>query len=251
LPTGITAGAGYYIIPSGFTANTFEIAATPNGAAINTSTAGSGIFTGIANFPGSFGEAFGPSVHGHRWWTGMLIRFDSIMPNGNLMSLNGTSFAVEQTSEASFTGTITGGTTLTVSGVTGTIAIGAVVQAFGTALIPNGTTIASGSGTSWVLSQACTNGGPASMTSIYAPLSVCTLGGFFVNGIDFSDAVFTGVPLKMPGVTSIFNSTGYGNSFGGTPISGMNGGSAGTLAALWAHVAYMTSTLRGEGLFNL
>ena len=89
------------------------------------------------------------------------------------------------------------------------------------------------------------------MTSIYAPLSVMTLGGFFVNGIDFSGATYTGAPLRMPGVTAVFNSTGYGNAFGGTPIVGMNGGSVGTLANLWAHVAYMTSTLRGEGLFNV
>lgn len=251
MPAGIVAGQGYYIIPAGYGANAFEFAATPYGAAINTSSAGSGIFTGIANFPSSFGEVIGASVHGHRWWTPKLVRFDTVMPNGNVFSVNGSSTAVEATTFASFTGTISGGTTLTVSGVTGNIAIGAVVQAAGTALVPNGTTIASGSGTTWQLSQACTNGGPTSMTSIWAPLSVLQLGGFFVNGIDFSTAVYTGVPIRMPGVTAIFNSTGYGNAFGGTPVTGMNGATPGSLASLWSHVAAMTSTLRGEGLFNL
>lgn len=45
LPTGITAWQIYYIIASGFGANSFQISATPGGAAINTSSAGSGTHT--------------------------------------------------------------------------------------------------------------------------------------------------------------------------------------------------------------
>jgi hypothetical protein len=45
LPTGITAGTTYYIIATGFTANSFQIAATRGGAAIATSSAGSGTHT--------------------------------------------------------------------------------------------------------------------------------------------------------------------------------------------------------------
>jgi hypothetical protein len=58
-------------------------------------------------------------------------------------------------STATATGSVSiGATALTVSGVTGTIAVGMVVS--GSANIPVGTTIASGSGTSWVLSAATT-----------------------------------------------------------------------------------------------
>ena len=42
LPTGLTAGTVYYVIAAGFTANAFEVSLTPAGAAINTSSAGSG-----------------------------------------------------------------------------------------------------------------------------------------------------------------------------------------------------------------
>lgn len=46
LPTGITAGATYYVLAAGITATTFRIAATPGGTAINTSGTQSGIHTG-------------------------------------------------------------------------------------------------------------------------------------------------------------------------------------------------------------
>jgi len=42
LPTGLTAGTVYYVISAGLTANAFEVSATSGGAAINTSSAGSG-----------------------------------------------------------------------------------------------------------------------------------------------------------------------------------------------------------------
>ena len=45
LPTGFTAGTRYYIIAAGFAAGEFQLSATPEGAAINTSDAGSGTHT--------------------------------------------------------------------------------------------------------------------------------------------------------------------------------------------------------------
>jgi hypothetical protein len=42
LPTGLTAGTVYYVITAGLTANAFQVSATSGGAAINTSSAGSG-----------------------------------------------------------------------------------------------------------------------------------------------------------------------------------------------------------------
>ena len=46
LPTGITAGNTYYVVGASITANTFQISATPGGAAINTSGSQSGTHTG-------------------------------------------------------------------------------------------------------------------------------------------------------------------------------------------------------------
>lgn len=50
LPTGLTVGTTYYIISAGFAAGAFEVSASPNGAAINTLSAGSGVHT--ATVPG-------------------------------------------------------------------------------------------------------------------------------------------------------------------------------------------------------
>ena len=43
LPTGLTVDTGYWVISAGLTANAFELSATQGGAAINTSSAGSGV----------------------------------------------------------------------------------------------------------------------------------------------------------------------------------------------------------------
>lgn len=45
LPTGLTAGTTYYVIASGLSTNSFQVSATQGGAAINTSSAGSGTHT--------------------------------------------------------------------------------------------------------------------------------------------------------------------------------------------------------------
>lgn len=52
LPTGITAGTTYYIITDGFGADAFEISLTSGGAAINTSTPGSGTHSFLTNGAG-------------------------------------------------------------------------------------------------------------------------------------------------------------------------------------------------------
>lgn len=54
LPTGLTVAGTYYVISAGLTADAFEVSATKGGAAINTSSAGSGTHTahaGIYNKP--------------------------------------------------------------------------------------------------------------------------------------------------------------------------------------------------------
>jgi hypothetical protein len=46
LPTGVTAGATYYVLSSGLTTNSFEFSLSPGGTAVNTIGAGSGTHTG-------------------------------------------------------------------------------------------------------------------------------------------------------------------------------------------------------------
>ena len=75
---------------------------------------------------------------------------------------------VVQYQAAQFTGTISGGTTLTVSGVTGALAIGQSVYAAavgpGAVVLP-GTTITGGSGTTWTISPSQSALGPIAMSS--------------------------------------------------------------------------------------
>lgn len=82
LPTGITAGTTYYILAAGFTANTFQISASIGGAAIDTTGVFVAPITALASYSAGFGLLIGPSVHGHAWWNGTLLRFDSIVAGG-------------------------------------------------------------------------------------------------------------------------------------------------------------------------
>lgn len=50
LPTGFSPNVAYYVIAAGLTANTFQLSATVGGAAINTSSAGSGVHTGVEGY---------------------------------------------------------------------------------------------------------------------------------------------------------------------------------------------------------
>ncbi len=43
MPTGLTANQVYYAVPASITANTFQVAATPDGTAINTSSSGTSV----------------------------------------------------------------------------------------------------------------------------------------------------------------------------------------------------------------
>ncbi len=93
LPTGLTAGTTYYVLSTGMTANTFQVSATPAGTAINTSGSSSGTLTVLPSYPGTFGLVISPSVHGHNWWTGILTRYDTIMPGGVARKTYGASVA--------------------------------------------------------------------------------------------------------------------------------------------------------------
>jgi len=66
LPTGLTAGTVYYVVSGGLTADAFSVAATPGGAAIDTSGAGSGTHTAVAPPPGMTDMFYGLALPGAR-----------------------------------------------------------------------------------------------------------------------------------------------------------------------------------------
>lgn len=66
LPTGLTAGTIYYVVSAGLTTNTFSVAATPGGAAIDTTAAGSGTHTAVAPPPGMTDMFYGLALPGAR-----------------------------------------------------------------------------------------------------------------------------------------------------------------------------------------
>lgn len=87
---------------------------------------------------------------------------------------------------ATFTGTITGGTTLTVSSVTGAIQIGQTLLGTG---VTNSPVIISGSGTTWIISPASANVGPETMdTNGITAIQFAGVNGAKIRG-DFADAL--------------------------------------------------------------
>lgn len=64
LPTGLTAGNVYYVIPTGLAANTFQVSATPGGAAITTTGAGTGTHTVTAQPVGQTDLFYGLALPG-------------------------------------------------------------------------------------------------------------------------------------------------------------------------------------------
>lgn len=66
LPAGLTAGAVYYVSATGLTADAFSVSATPGGAAIATTVAGSGVDTATAPPAGYTDLFYGMALPGAR-----------------------------------------------------------------------------------------------------------------------------------------------------------------------------------------
>lgn len=66
LPTGLTAGTVYYVVAGGLTANSFSVAATAGGTAIDTTGAGSGTHTASAPPVGMTDMFYGLAMPGAR-----------------------------------------------------------------------------------------------------------------------------------------------------------------------------------------
>ena len=82
LPTGITAGTKYYVSATGLAADTFQISSTIGGASINTTGSFAAPVTVLPSYASGFAVAIGPSVDGHQWWNGTLIRTDTLVSAG-------------------------------------------------------------------------------------------------------------------------------------------------------------------------
>jgi hypothetical protein len=126
----------------------------------------------------------------------------NIAPNGNIASGPRVTLDVAQTQVsggAQFTGTISGGTSLAVSGVTGTIAVG---QPLVYPSSPAGLTILSGSGSSWVLSASATSVGPIAMlTTNYTSAGVSDV----MRLTGFMQSTLGGSPVFHQGALTTLN----------------------------------------------
>jgi len=100
------------------------------------------IIAAFAGLDGGTRAKIGSTVFASRYYPGIMALGSWAQIVDIQLGLNG--------ADAQFTGSIAG-TTLTVSGVTGTIAAGQLLQD-ASGVIANGTTIVSGSGTSWTVS---------------------------------------------------------------------------------------------------
>ncbi len=90
LPTGLTAGTVYYVISAGLTANEFQVSATAGGAAIDTSSAGSGTHTADAPPPGMSDLFFGLALPGARQGgdaTAVHLRNWSVAVDSNILEV--------------------------------------------------------------------------------------------------------------------------------------------------------------------
>jgi hypothetical protein len=90
--TGISDGVTYFVIPTGLTANNFEVSATIGGSAVNT-TGSSGTIAVLPSWPGSFGIVTSQSAHGHQIYVGQLTRFNALAPGGYAHLDNGGTIA--------------------------------------------------------------------------------------------------------------------------------------------------------------
>jgi hypothetical protein len=134
-----------------------------------TITASSGTTINATDYCAANGGGDGSS--GTPWQDQCIVAAINAAPSGSTVILAAGNWALN-TSVATFTGSITG-STLTVSGVTGTIAIGQAVNGSGVIGSSTGTNfylpvyIIGGSGSTWTLSNSLSTGVSGAMTSGY------------------------------------------------------------------------------------
>lgn len=98
LPTGIVAGTKYYVIASGLGANNFQISATFNGTALNTSGSQSGVHTLVKTTPKFVGDNDPrvPNTNSAQFLsavTGMICMYGSVTPPAGFLLCDGSSYS--------------------------------------------------------------------------------------------------------------------------------------------------------------
>ena len=90
LPTGLTADTVYYVVATGLTPNAFSVAATPGGAAIDTTGTSTGVTTATAPPAGMTDLLFGLALPGARSGgaaTAVHLRTWSIAVDSNILEV--------------------------------------------------------------------------------------------------------------------------------------------------------------------
>lgn len=82
LPSPLVAGTTYYVLGSGLTANTFQIASTIGGTAINTSGSFAGPIDVLPSWPTPFATVSNASIHGHQFGIVNFIKKNTIQKDG-------------------------------------------------------------------------------------------------------------------------------------------------------------------------
>jgi hypothetical protein len=93
LPAAITENTVYYVSSAGLNTDDFRLTATLGGADINFASSSTGSPYALPSYPGSFAMLVGPSIWGHRWHVGEIVRYDTIMAGGYVQQLSGGSSA--------------------------------------------------------------------------------------------------------------------------------------------------------------
>jgi hypothetical protein len=149
--------------PFAFIVTIKNSSSVPSNAATLVQNAVQAAFTGA---DGGMRAGIGATVYASRYYAGVAAL-------GTWAQIETITIGTEASPTATFTGSISG-TALTVSGVTGTIAIGQFVYAATFGGVAAGTTIISGSGTSWVVAVSQTVAS-TSMASVAATANLETL----------------------------------------------------------------------------
>ena len=201
LPAALTAGTTYYVSATGLAADTFSVAATLGGTAINFAGASSGTVNVLPSYPGSFGQAMGASIWGHQWWVGTLIRNNTICAGGIAHIARGGSVAA---GKPAFWLQLRDHWARGIDFTTATLADNIALQMSAGHAIYFGTASMSGSGTgSWSVSTGGTGNTGALYSDNYAAVNLRW---------SRSGGVAT---LGLYGATPVAQSTGYG-----TPVNG-------------------------------
>lgn len=119
---------------------------------------------------------------------------------------------------ATFSGTITGGTTLSVTGVTGTILAGMRLMSVAPGGVPGGVVIQSGAGATWTLNTPVTSVGPIAMKAMASRGTVFSHAPYIIHrntATDYFSAMGAEVDIFILDTATAFARMGWNMTAGG------------------------------------